>query len=225
LTYDLLIFDLDGTLIDSREDIADSINLALQDFGLPTHSIAAIAGMIGAGVAALVRRALDPAEHAQSEHVLARYREHYAARLVAKTRLYEGLEAILRRAHAGGLILAVATNKPEEYTGAILRHLGIRDLFQAVSGEREGKPRKPDPACVLEILSALGAPERRTLYLGDSLIDLETARAAGVPVALVSWGFTPRSVLQAAGPDHLLDTPAELARLILPPDRERGPRG
>jgi phosphoglycolate phosphatase len=223
LICDLLICDLDGTLIDSREDIADSINLALRDLGLPAHSTEAVTGMIGGGLAALVRRALDPNAHDRSDQVLNRYRAHYGERLLIKTRLYTGVEAILRQARLGGVTLAVATNKPEDFTREILHRLGILDLFEVISGERAGQPRKPDPACVLEILSATRTIAARTLYLGDSRIDLETARAAGVPVALVSWGYTPRPALQAAGPDYLLDAPWELRRLVVPPSGEREP--
>lgn len=211
---DLLICDLDGTLIDSHEDIADSLNLALQDFGLPTRPTSAVASMIGGGVAALVQQVLAPTDQGRGDRVLDRYRAHYARRLLTKTRLYGGVEALLRRAHADGLILAVATNKPQDFTHEILHRLGILGLFEVISGERTGMPRKPDPACVFEILAATDTAGTRTLYLGDSRIDLETARAAGVPVALVSWGFTPRPVLQATSPDYLLDTPSELGRLI-----------
>jgi len=216
---DLLICDLDGTLIDSHEDIADSINLALQDHGLPTHSTEAVISMIGGGLAALVHRALDPADHARSAQVLDRYRMHYGTRLLAKTRLYDGVEAVLRRAHSDGLTLAVATNKPQDFIHPILDGLGVLGLFEVISGERTGQPRKPDPSCVHEILSTTHAAKPRTLYLGDSRIDLETARAAGVPVALVSWGYTPRAELQAAGPDYLLDTPSDLDHLLSSPHR------
>lgn len=213
MSCELLICDLDGTLIDSHEDIADALNLALVDTGLPRHTTAAVAGMIGGGLMSLVQQAIGTAV-VGAELVLQRYRVHYAARLVAKTRLYAGLEEILREARARGLALAVATNKPDDFTRQILERLGILGLFAAVVGEREGRPRKPDPACVLEILAATRTAPDRALFLGDSCIDLETARAAGVPVALVSWGLTPRTVLAAAHPDHLVDTPAELAGLL-----------
>jgi phosphoglycolate phosphatase len=214
----LAIFDLDGTLVDSRADIGAALNAALRDAGLPEHGPTEVAGMIGDGVARLVERALGRAGHPAHADVVAGFRRHYQTHLVDKTVVYAGMAELLARAHQAGVHLAVATNKPTAFAEQILAVLGLRPQLEVVLGEDGSHPRKPDPASIRTILARTGWGTQDALYVGDSLVDLATGRNAGVAVALVTWGYTARERLFAARPEHLIDHAAELASLILPPD-------
>src|SRR5262249_12469377 len=147
--------------------------------------------------------------------VTARFRVHYAANLVVRTTLYPGVRALVDELHQQGVALAVATNKPVAMAREILSILGLSDRFGAVVGEEEGLPKKPDRACVERICAALPRSRERALSVGDSLVDVATARAAGVAVAAVSWGYADRVALAAACPDHLVDDVAALGRLLI----------
>src|SRR5262245_33774517 len=205
--FQLAIFDLDGTLIDSAPDIADSLNQALAERGLPSYSTAAVTRMIGEGVDVLVERALGHAAHPEHSAVVAAFRESYGARPAAKTRPYAGLPELLHRARTAGIVLAIATNKPNEITKPILIALKLLPLFSVVIGAEPGLPRKPDPTVVRRILELTRVGPGGTLYVGDSLVDLATAQNAGVPAALVTWGYTDAAVLAQAAPEALCDSP------------------
>jgi phosphoglycolate phosphatase len=215
MRFQLAIFDLDGTLVESHGDIAAALNAALAEEGLPQHDERAIAGMIGNGVAMLVERAVRSPHEARRPTVIERFRQIYLENPLGRTRLYEGLEPLLRRARAGGMALAVATNKPTAPARAILEGLGVAELFAAIVGEDGSLPRKPDPAVVNHIRDELGATREHTLYVGDSMVDFHTARAASVRVALCTWGYADPAELAAARADWLLGTPSDLAPLLL----------
>lgn len=212
MTRRAVLFDLDGTLVDSLEDIGDSMNLVLAERGFPTHASSAYRGFVGDGVTVLTRRALP--EGNRDETTLAacvqRMREVYGARSEAKTRPYEGIPGLLDRLVERGLRLAVLSNKPHDLTVALVQGLLGAWPFDPVFGERSGVPRKPDPTAALEVARLLGLPPREVLYLGDTPIDMATARAAGMPVLGVAWGFRSRSELLAAGADAVVDTPADV---------------
>jgi phosphoglycolate phosphatase len=210
----LLVFDLDGTLVDSSRDIAASLNAALRRFApdaaeLPLERIIAF---VGEGARLLVERALahtglplDP------ERTLSAYLEEYERRLLDTTRLYDGLEEALEAAAAGGATLAVLSNKPGHLSRAVLQGLGVAARFARVLGAGD-VPRKPDPAGLLSLLGELRAEPGRAWMVGDSATDVRTARAAAVRAAGVTWGFHPQALI-AAGPDRLLERPGELAAL------------
>src|SRR5438309_1262840 len=146
--FDLAIFDLDGTLIDSAGDIADALNAALGERGLPAHPLAAVRRMIGEGVEVLVERALGRAGHAEQATVVAAFRRLYAGNPAVRTRPYPGMVELLERARAAGITLAIATNKPNDLTKRILVALRLLPLFSVVVGAEPGLPRKPDPTAV-----------------------------------------------------------------------------
>ena len=205
-----VVFDLDGTLVDSLDDIAFHLNAALVDHALPARTRAEISEWVGYGSARLVERAVpDPALAAG---VLAAYRAHYHARPVIHTRPYAGIPEALD-ALAPGRTLAVLSNKPHAEVVAIVHSLLPRWPFAAIAGERPDIPRKPDPASVLSILQPLGIAPGDATLVGDSEVDIATARAAGLYSIAVSWGFRGETALQAAGPDALVRSPAELAAL------------
>ena len=189
----LLIFDLDGTLIDSRQDLATAVNLMRQHFGLPPLSLEAVTSYVGNGVRMLVTRALagtsvdiDDAVRIQGPL--------YRAHLVDATTLYPGVLDGLRRLHAAGHVLAVATNKPVEATETILAHFGIRPLFAHVLGGGSLPNLKPHPDMILAIMRGAGIAADRTWVIGDNYTDLESARQAGVRSVFLSYGFGSQGV-------------------------------
>jgi len=184
------VFDLDGTLVDSRRDLADAANALISERGGAPLDVGEVAGMVGEGAALLVRRALTAASVPRDDldAALARFLELYDERLLAHTRLYDGTREALDALRAR-VPLAVLTNKPQRPTEQILEGLGVRSCFSWVVGGDTQFGRKPDPAGLTHLMSAAGATAARTLMVGDSAIDLRTARAAGVRCCLVRYGF------------------------------------
>lgn len=209
--YQLIIFDLDGTLIDSVGDIADALNETLAEAGLPGHSDRAVAAMVGSGVRELVRRALGADEAGRLDEVTAKYRAHYLARPSARTSLYLGVKKTLE---AIGVDKAVATNKPGELSRRILSELGVVRQFVAVLGEDDVGRAKPDPLVVDLLRGKVGAARERTLYVGDSLVDAATAQAAGVNLCLVTYGYAEPEAIRAAPARFHLDRFGDLLKLL-----------
>lgn len=209
----LLVFDLDGTLVDSSRDIAASVNAALGRVapGTAALSLEAVLSFVGEGAGLLVERSLRHAGLALSpEEVLPVYVDCYRERLLDTTRLYPGVAEALEA--LAGTTLAVLTNKPGDMSRTILEGLGVASRFALVRGAGDVPSRKPDPAGLLGLMSELGASAGETWMVGDSATDVGVARAAGTRVAGVTWGFHP-AALRAAAPDRVLELPAELARL------------
>jgi len=206
-----VVFDLDGTLVDSLDDIATHLNAALADHGLEVRSRAWIRTWIGHGARYLVEHVLD--DPAQVDEVLTRFRAHYRARPVIETRVFGGVDHTLDLI-APGRALAVLSNKPHDLTVMIADELLGRWSFGVVAGQRAGIAMKPDPAPALAIAAALGLPASACALVGDSEIDVATAHAAGMASVAVTWGLRDRDALEAAGPDHLVQTPDALAALF-----------
>ena len=207
----VLVFDLDGTLIDSLADIARHLDAALADHGLAPAPRDRVAEWVGYGSAQLVQRAVGDPEHAPA--VLASYRAHYRARPVIETRLYDGIADMLD-AVAPGRALAILTNKPHDLAVEICDALLARWHFARIAGERAGHPKKPDPAAICAIVEPLGRAPGEAVMIGDSEVDVATGRAAGARSVAVGWGLRGLDVLRAAGPDHVATSPAELAALF-----------
>ncbi|KAB2967587.1 MAG: HAD-IA family hydrolase [Thermoanaerobaculia bacterium] len=184
-----IVFDLDGTLIDSRHDLAEAVNRTRRDLGLPGLELAQVMGMVGRGARELVRRALggDPGE-ALLERALAAFLAHYEPICTERTRPYPGVPELLAE-EAGKRPLALLTNKPERATRRILEHFGWTSHFRHVIGGDTPGARKPSPDGLLEIARRLDLAPRELILVGDSPIDLETAAAAGASFVLVEWGF------------------------------------
>lgn len=190
----LAVFDLDGTLVDSREDLYLAVAHALAELGLPPRSRDEVVSYVGDGAVALLTRSIAPREHLL-ETAVALWREHYFRHLLDHTRLYPGIAAVLGSAR---IPLAVHTNKPGAMARKILEGLGVLSRFVAVVGGDEGA-RKPDPAGLLGIAARVGASAEETVLIGDSLVDHATAVSAGVRFVPVSWGFVPLATLAAGG--------------------------
>lgn len=211
------IFDLDGTLLDTLEDIADSANRVLAHHGFPGHNLDAYRHFVGEGVTVLMTRAV-PREH-QSDPSLIRqcveeFREDYGRNWKTKTRPYEGVMEMLEALTAGGVKIGVLSNKPDDSTRICVEELLPGIPFEAVMGQREGIPAKPDPAGALQIARTLGAAPEEVLYAGDTPIDMKTALAAGMFAVGVLWGFRSREELEGAGARVLIAHPGDLLKLI-----------
>ncbi len=215
LKYDAVVFDLDGTLLDTLQDIADSVNAALAVEGLDPHPADRYRLMVGNGMDVLVERAIE-GRLDQAEAIARcqdRARSEYARRYNATTRPYNGIPRLLDELAARGLKMAVLSNKPDEYTGKII-HEYLDGYFDIVRGVRPGHPKKPDPAQALEVLDALGITPDRTVMVGDSGGDMETALRAGMFPAGVLWGFRDADELRSSGARALIKHPMDLLDLI-----------
>ncbi len=214
---ELLIFDLDGTLIDSRQDLANSVNAARASLGLPPIPEETIASYVGDGAPVLIRRALGP--QASEEQVLAAlqfFLQHYSLHKLDFTRPYPGVrEALESFAHLG-LNMAVLTNKPVRISRDILHGLALADFFFAIHGGNSFPHKKPHPIGVHALMLEAGAPPEHTLLIGDSAVDVLTARNAGVRACGVTYGFQPHTLSQEP-PDFLVGSLLELVALIAPP--------
>jgi phosphoglycolate phosphatase len=209
----LVLFDLDGTLVDSAPDIAAALNAALVDLGLPPHPLPTVTSYVGDGAAKLVERAVGPSPEVDQALLLERFKIQYAANVCVATRPYPGIVELLDRYAAAGTLLAVVTNKPGDLARSLLDALTLRRYFVDVKGDGDGFPRKPSPEIALAICARQGVAPTDTLLVGDGLPDVGLARAAGCRVAAVAWGYTPREKLAAEHPDWIVETPVSLLTL------------
>lgn len=213
--YDGAIFDLDGTLADTLQTIAAALNHGLSQVGRPTLPLERVARIVGEGVATLCVKALDGEAAHLAEPLLLHTRAFYQRNPMHECRLYPGIAAMLDALRDGGVALAVLSNKPHDLTIATLAGLGVEGFFVRALGHREEFPRKPDPTSVRWLLSELALPPARVLYVGDTPIDLETARAAGLDSAAVTWGFRSIEELRPHRPRFEVETPARIVELCL----------
>ena len=210
-----LIFDLDGTLVDSLQGLATSLNHALTLSGMPTHGPVAVRGFIGNGARILIQRSLPTdAGEALLNGVEQAFKAHYDLTWQNGTLIYAGIIDLLESLQSCGHPLAVLSNKPHPFTTAMVGHLFPTIRFAAVVGQRAGIPHKPDPAGALEIAKAFNLKAANCTVIGDSTMDLETARHAGMQAIAVTWGFHDRERLVAAGAEQIADCPRELLELL-----------
>jgi phosphoglycolate phosphatase len=216
MTYQAVLFDLDGTLLDTLADLGNAMNRVLAARGFPTHPLDAYCYFVGEGARVLVTRALpeDRRDAATIESCLAAFAADYDQNWQVETQPYPGVAELLDALTARGLKLAVLSNKPHEFTVRCVSQLLPHWRFDAVLGQRERTPRKPDPAGAFEIAAWLKIPPTNFLYLGDTFVDMETARAAGMFPVGVLWGFRPVEELQASGAQVLIARPGELVGLL-----------
>lgn len=212
----LVIFDLDGTLLDTIADLAEATNHALTQLGYPTHPVDVIRTYVGNGINKLLERALP--EDERTEENVGRMRTHfvpyYDAHNADLSGPYPGIVSLLEALQERGIQVAVASNKYQEATAKLVKHYFPTIRFVEVLGQREGIAVKPDPTIVSDILKKAGASLEETLYVGDSGVDMQTARNAGVEAVGVSWGFRPRAELEQYQPADIIDEAHELMRRL-----------
>ena len=217
MQYKAVIFDLDGTLVDSLADLSDSVNLMLESYGFPTHEVEKYRYFVGNGSKKLMERTLPRDKAASAEFVeeaLAKYKAIYKERLLEKTRPYNGVRELLEELKSRGIPLGVCTNKHNDAALTIVKILFAPGTFEEVLGDRPGFPKKPNPATPLEIASHLGVKPDEVAYLGDTSVDMETAVHAGFLPVGVLWGFRPEEELVKSGAKVLLKAPLELLEIV-----------
>lgn len=216
MTYQLAIFDLDGTILDTIEDLAAGVNHGLLQSGFPCRTVEEIRRFVGNGIRRTIEQAVPPRTDAAAiERVYADFSAYYPAHCAERTRPYPGLPALMERLRRAGIAAAVVTNKSQN-SAQILCDAFYPGVFTPVIGEQPGRPRKPDPSGVRSVLDTLSIPQQQAVYIGDSDVDIATAHHAGLPCIGVSWGFRGRAFLEAHGADFIADTADELAALLRP---------
>lgn len=217
----LVIFDLDGTLLNTISDLGMACNYALKRHGFPIHVLADYPKLVGNGVNRLISRALPP--EARDENTVLRLREsfveYYETHNTVHTLPYKGIPELLASLRSQGHKLAVASNKYQRATTMLVEYYFGKGTFDVVLGERDGVPRKPDPRIVGDIRERAGV-SLPALYVGDSDVDIATARNAGVPIVACSWGFVPEEKLRELQPDYLVSSPARILQIVA--EREAG---
>lgn len=212
--YDTIVFDLDGTLLDTLEDLADAVNFALLELGLGERSLEEIRQFVGNGVRTLMERAVPGgASNSRFEKAFALFQERYAAHSADKTRPYEGVLPLLRELKERGYAMAVVSNKGD----AAVKELAPRyfgDLLDAAVGEREDRPRKPAPDGVFAALKELGKGPERALFVGDSEVDAQTAMNAALPLVAVLWGFRDEACLRKQGATRFARHPRDILAFL-----------
>lgn len=207
-----VLFDLDGTLLDTLDDMADALNRTMDRFSLPRRTRMEVRSFVGNGARRLIELAVG-ADHPALETILADYKADYDENYLVKTAPYPGIMDLLDTLRKNGCKIGIVSNKPD----STVQQLG-EALFQGKAdicvGEKAGIRRKPAPDTVLSAMEALGAQPEETVYVGDSEVDIMTAKAANVPCISVTWGFRDRDVLEAAGALQFADSCAELLKLI-----------
>lgn len=214
MKYDTIIFDLDGTLLNTLDDLADSVNSVLQTEGYPQRTKDEIKEFIGDGVKMLMERSLPQGTKEQEIlRCLELFREIYRQNMENQTKPYEGIPELLKDLRARGIKTGVVSNKHDEATKAMCR-LFFEDDIEVAIGDNSQRKKKPAPDNVYEALNQLGAQKEKTLYVGDSHVDMRTAKNAGLKCVGVTWGYRSREVLISEGADYIVDEPKQLIEFI-----------
>lgn len=209
--YQLAILDLDGTLVNSIEDLANAVNHTLTEMHYPIHPLEAFYQFVGNGVKKLCERALPADASAEdAEQLLSQFYVYYEKHCLDCTRPYDGMISALDSLKANGMQLAVASNKPQKFVETIVTHFFGTERFDQILGSNDTRPRKPSPEILLEIMSACGAAPEETVMIGDSDVDILTARNAGMDSIGCTWGFRGKAELEQAGAVYLADAPLDL---------------
>lgn len=212
--YDTVIFDLDGTLLDTLEDLADSINFALALYGFPCREIEEVRSFIGNGAARLMELSIpDGINNPQYEKCLADFRHHYSGNMQNKTAAYKGIMELLEQLSKENYKIAIVSNKFDKAVKE-LNQVHFREYIKVAIGESENVSKKPAPDTVFKALEELGSTPNNAVYVGDSEVDVKTAKNSGTICIGVTWGFRDREVLEQKGADYVIDKPQELLKII-----------
>lgn len=208
--YDTYIFDLDGTLLYTLDDLTNSVNHAMTEFGLPEHSTEDVRRMVGNGIKKLIERAIpNGKENQQYENIYSSFMEHYLKHNLDTTKPYDGIIETLDALKKRGKKMAVVSNKYYKATEELCRHF-FRDYIDVAIGESEKVRKKPAPDSVFEAIKRLGVSKEHCVYVGDSEVDIETAKNSGLPCISVLWGFRDRDFLLKHGAQTFIENPEEI---------------
>lgn len=212
--YNAIIWDMDGTLLDTLDDLTDSVNAALTEFRLPVRTRAEIRRFVGNGVLRLVERSVpEGPQQPQFKEIFSFFKNHYATNCRNKTKPYEGLEKALPELKSHGYRMAIVSNKIDSAVKE-LAELYFEDTIDVAIGDTEGKRNKPYPDMVFEAMRLLDAKQESTVYIGDTEVDMATAENSGLDCISVSWGFRDKQELQEIGAKLIVDTPEELLSVL-----------
>jgi phosphoglycolate phosphatase len=209
-----VIFDLDGTLLDSIEDIASSMNKVLESLQLPTHKIEDYKHFVGGGVDILVENALSNQSKEIKYEVIKRFKIEYDGKLHSKTLPYDGIYELLDELKKLDINLAVLSNKPHEFTVSYVNHFFKNYNFKEIHGQKKDVPKKPDPKAALDIVKCLDSSCENTYFIGDTKIDMQTAKSANMTAIGVLWGFRDKKELRDFGADFIVSNPLEILKII-----------
>ncbi|MCT7517515.1 HAD family hydrolase [Aliarcobacter cryaerophilus] len=209
-----VIFDLDGTLLDSIEDIASSMNKVLESLQLPTHKIEDYKHFVGGGVDILVENALSNQSKEIKDEVIKRFKIEYDGKLHSKTLPYDGIYELLDELKKLDINLGVLSNKPHEFTVSYVNHFFKNYNFKEIHGQKKDVPKKPDPKAALDIVKCLDSSCENTYFIGDTKIDMQTAKSANMTAIGVLWGFRDEKELRDFGADFIVSNPLEILKII-----------
>lgn len=214
MKYELAIFDLDGTILNTLDDLADSLNYVLAEHGFPQHTADEVRMMVGNGILNLIKRALPKnTEQTTVEAVYADFNAYYKLHSADKTKPYDGITEMLEQLKSSGIKLAVVSNKADYAVQDLcVKYFGRS--FDAVAGEKSGVPKKPAPDGVNNILAELGIERKKSVYIGDSDVDIETARNSEMDCIAVDWGFRDEKLLRECGAEVIVSSPNEIVKNI-----------
>ncbi|MEM6616812.1 MAG: phosphoglycolate phosphatase [Pseudomonadota bacterium] len=214
-----IVFDLDGTLVDTAPDLWRAMNHALSSEGFPTVDVSAVHGLVGQGALVMLRRGLAVTGQSVGEETVKKlhglFLEYYRENLVVDSKPYPSVEAVLNHLRTDGHILAVCTNKYEEFSRELLQNIDFAKYFDVIAGPETFGVRKPDPAHIIKTVEAAGGSPDRAVMIGDSVADIDAAKAARIPVIAVSFGYTDKPVNEL-GPDTIIDHYDELTPALQP---------
>ncbi len=214
MKYDAVIFDLDGTILATLDDLSDSLNFALKNNSLPIRAIDEVRSFVGNGIRNLILRAVPAGtDNIIIDKVHSDFTKHYSVHCSDKTKAYDGIYDLLGKLKKDGIKLAVLSNKAD-YAVQILCEQYFHGFFDAVQGEITGIPKKPSPEGVYAIIDKLGIPSQKCVYVGDSEVDITTANNSKLDCIIVDWGFRSRTTLTNAGANLIVSTPCELYEVI-----------
>ncbi len=212
--YHTVIFDLDGTLLDTLDDLYASVNASLRKNGFPERTRKEVRSFLGNGLLRLIELSVpEGTDVEKTEQVCADFREHYLKHCEDRTRPFDGMMEVLEKLQEKGIRMAIVSNKPDAAVKELANKYFAEVLTTAI-GERKGVKRKPEPDSVLEAMRILGAEKESTLYVGDSEVDRETAKNAGVPCVLVTWGFREEELLRSLEPEFLIHEPGKILEIV-----------
>ncbi len=215
MSFQLAIFDLDGTILNTLEDLAAALNHGLKAFGLPPRTVDEVRRFVGNGMGLLIHRGVPAGTSSETEEkVLSAFHQYYKEHCTDSTRPYDGIPELLQELRRRGVKTAVVSNKADYGVQELCANY-FPDMFDAAVGERAGIAKKPDPSSVLEVLRLLNIPREQAVYIGDSDVDIETAKNAHMPCISVEWGFRDRTFLTTHGAQKIVSSPGELLPLIL----------